>query len=89
MIHRGFLKNIGWAILAGALAVFLYSMLGMIQNASFSAGPNYPHELAVRWHYQWLTAQGISLFIALCAAVFLWIKRKRPSKERKGGRLLF
>ena len=72
-------RIIGWSVLAGALTVFLYSMAGMVKNASFSVVPNYPHELAVHWHHQWLTAMGISLFVAFCAATFLWIKRKRPA----------
>jgi hypothetical protein len=73
------LKITGWAVLAGALTVFLYSALGILRLASFSAGPNYPHELAMYRFKQWLTAMGISMLVALFAATFLWIKRNRPT----------
>lgn len=71
------LKVTGWVVLAIALTAFLYSVLGYVQLASFSAGPNYPHELAVYHAYLWLTVMGISLLLALFAASLLWVKRKR------------
>ena len=61
-----------------AVAASLYCVMGMVQLASFSAGPNYPHELAMHHLRQWLLAMGLSIFIAILCAILL---RKACTKK--------
>ena len=50
----------------------------MIQLASYSAGPNYPRELATQHFRLWLLGMGLSITVGLFCLVLLWkVKNKQ------------
>jgi hypothetical protein len=63
--------SLGIAILGIA-----YCLMGLIQLASYSAGPNYPKELAVKHFWYWISALGFSFTLGICFLVlFLRLKK--------------
>ena len=55
-----------------AIVGVVYCVLGMIQLASYSAGPNYPRELATQHFRLWLLGMGLSITVGLFCLVLLW-----------------
>lgn len=58
-----------------------YSVLGMMQLASYSAGPNYPSALASHHFKLWLVGMGLSLALGIwCLRLLLRIQRNSKDK---------
>lgn len=61
-----------------AIAGMAYCVMGLIQLASFSAGPNYPKELAEKHFWYWLMALGFCLSLGIsCVVLLSRIKKKQ------------
>jgi|CXWL01.1.fsa_nt_gi uncharacterized membrane protein len=61
-----------------AIVGVVYCVLGLIQLASYSAGPNYPKELATQHFNLWLLGMGLSIIVGVFCLVFLGkVKRKQ------------
>jgi len=55
-----------------------YCVMGLIQLASYSAGPNYPKELATKHFWYWISALGFSLIFGIsCLALLLKLKKRQ------------
>jgi membrane-bound ClpP family serine protease len=63
-----------------AIVGMAYCVLGMIQLASYSAGPNYPKELATQHFGLWILGMGVSITVGLFCLVLLW-KTKNKLRE--------
>lgn len=70
-------KRLLWAGVLGALLASVYCLLGIVQLGSYSAGPNYPRDLALERFKLWLA--GMLLFLALAGVflIMLWRARKK------------
>lgn len=61
-----------------AIVGIAYCAMGLIQLASYSAGPNYPKELATKHFWYWLFALSLSISLGVsCFAVLYRTKNKQ------------
>jgi hypothetical protein len=62
-----------------AIIGVVYCVLGLIQLASYSAGPNYPKELATQRLWLWLLGLGLSIIVGASCLVFLGKVKKQTA----------
>lgn len=72
-------KRLLWVGVVVALLASLYCALGIVQLASYSAGPNYPRELALARFKLWLAAMLGFLALAGVFLAMLWRIRKKTA----------
>lgn len=55
-----------------AILGIAYCVMGVIQLASFSAGPNYPKELATKHFWYWMSAMSLCFVLGVSSLVLLF-----------------
>ena len=67
-----------WLYLAISLLGIVYGVLGLIQLASYSGGPNFQRDVALYRMKLWLSMIGVFAGMAVVSGVWIWRMNKRP-----------
>ena len=63
-----------------AIVGMAYCVMGLVQLASYSAGPNYPKDLATKHFWYWVSALSLSFALGISCLTLIFRLKKRQQE---------